>query len=56
MVGFLLALGPFDHVVVSALHLLYVWLSDVVHYADVDRNIALSTLRNLAGGIVLMTL
>jgi formate/nitrite transporter FocA (FNT family) len=57
MVGFFLAIGPFDHVVVSALHLLFgVWLSDVVSYSDIARNIALSTVGNLAGGLVLVTL
>jgi formate/nitrite transporter FocA (FNT family) len=57
MVGFFVAVGPFDHVVVSALHLLYgVWLSDGVTHSDIARNIALSTVGNLAGGLVLVTL
>lgn len=44
MVGFFLASGPFDHVVVSGLHLLFgVWHSDAVHYADLWRNLGLST-------------
>lgn len=56
MVGFFLALGPFDHVVVSALHLLFgVWLSDTVSYGDLWRNIGLSTVGNLAGGLLLIT-
>ncbi len=57
MVGFLVAVGPFDHVVVSAVHLLFgVWLGGPVGYGDVGRNMALSALGNLAGGILLMTL
>lgn len=57
MVGFLLALGPFDHVVVSALHLLFgVWNSSVVGYADLGVNIALATTGNLVGGLLLITL
>lgn len=55
-VGFLLALGPFDHVVVSGLHLLFgVWESSSVAYADVAKNLALSTAGNLGGGLFLMT-
>lgn len=55
--GFFLALGPFDHVVVSALHLLFgVWLGDAVGYGDVGANIALAGAGNLAGGLLLMTL
>lgn len=57
LVGFFLALGPFDHVVVSALHLLFgVWLGGAVDYADVARNGALAVAGNLAGGLLLMTL
>lgn len=56
-VGFLLALGPFDHVVVSALHLLFgVWISDVLTYSHLFANIALATAGNLAGGLLLITL
>jgi formate/nitrite transporter FocA (FNT family) len=55
-VGFLLALGPFDHVVVSGLHLLFgVWESSGVDYADAAKNLALSTAGNLGGGLFLMT-
>ena len=54
--GFLLALGPFDHVVVSGLHLLFgVWESSSVGYDDVAQNLALSTAGNLLGGLFLMT-
>lgn len=57
IVGFFLALGPFDHVVVSALHLLFgIWESDKVHWADLWRNIGLSTGGNVAGGLFLITL
>lgn len=33
-----------------------VWSSDAVSYADVGLNIALSTLGNLVGGLLLITL
>ena len=57
LVGFFLALGPFDHSIVSALHVLFgVWLSDTVHYVDLARNLAWSTLGNLVGGLLLITL
>ena len=57
MAGFLVALGPFDHVVVSALHLLFgVWLGDTVDYGDLFSNIGLSAVGNLVGGLLLMTL
>lgn len=57
MVGFFLALGPFDHVVVSGLQVLFgVWQSDAVGYGDVLLNIALATVGNLLGGLVLITL
>jgi formate/nitrite transporter FocA (FNT family) len=57
MVGFLVAAGPFDHVVVSALHLLFGrWLDASVTYADVATNIGVSTAGNLLGGLLLITL
>lgn len=57
MVGFLLALGPFDHVVVSALHLFFgLWLGGPIGYGDVLQNLGLSTAGNLAGGLLLITL
>jgi formate/nitrite transporter FocA (FNT family) len=58
LVGFFLALGPFDHVIVSALHLLLgVWLDAAgVGYADLGLNILLATAGNLVGGLLLMTL
>lgn len=57
IVGFFLALGPFDHVVVSALHLLFgIWDSSAVHYEDLWHNLGLSTIGNAAGGLFLITL
>ncbi|WP_028814962.1 formate/nitrite transporter family protein [Streptomyces flavidovirens] len=57
VVGFFLALGPFDHVVVSVLHLVFgVWLGDAVTYFDVGSNLLLAGAGNLAGGLLLMTL
>lgn len=57
VVGFFLALGPFDHVVVSGLHLLFgIWLGADVSYADLGRNILLAGTGNLLGGLLLMTL
>lgn len=56
-VGFFLALGPFDHVVVSALHLLFgVWLGAPVGYGDVGLNMVRAGAGNLVGGLLLMTL
>lgn len=55
--GVFLALGPFDHVVVSALQVLFgVWLSDAVTYAELATNIVLSTAGNMIGGLLLITL
>lgn len=57
MAGFFVALGPFDHVVVSALHLLLGnWLGSSVTYADIGTNIGISTVGNLIGGLLLITL
>ena len=57
LVGVFLALGPFDHVVVSALHVLFgVWLSETVTYGELLTNIALATAGNLVGGLLLITL
>ena len=57
MVGVFLALGPFDHVIVSALHVLFgVWLSDSVPYGELFANIGLATAGNLVGGLLLITL
>lgn len=57
LVGVFLALGAFDHVVVSALHLLAgLWLGADVTYLEVARNVVLATAGNLVGGLLLMTL
>lgn len=57
MVGFLVALGPFDHVVVSVLHVLFgIWFSGAVGYVDLLRNMGLATVGNLVGGLLLITL
>jgi formate/nitrite transporter FocA (FNT family) len=57
LAGFFLAIGPFDHVVVSALHLLFgIWLSDAVGYGDLAANVGLATVGNIAGGLLLITL
>ena len=57
MAGFLVALGPFDHVVVNALHLMLgMWLGGVVTLSELARNVGLTTVGNLVGGLLLMTL
>lgn len=57
MVGFFIAVGPFDHVVVSALHLLLgVWSGAAVGYLDIIENLGISTVGNLLGGLLLITL
>lgn len=56
LVGFLLGLGPFDHVVVSVLHLLLgIWLSGSVLWSDLVVNLGLATVGNLVGGLFLVT-
>ncbi len=57
LVGILLALGPFDHVVVSVLHLLLgLWFGGNLGLGDVGLNLAVAGSGNLIGGILLMTL
>jgi formate/nitrite transporter FocA (FNT family) len=57
MVGFLLALGPFDHVVVTALHVFFgVLFGAAVGYDDLLVTVAVSTAGNLVGGLGLVTL
>jgi formate/nitrite transporter FocA (FNT family) len=56
LVGFLLALGPFDHVVVTGLHL----LSGIGHGAPIGLGrwlaiVAIATVGNLVGGLGLVT-
>ena len=56
LAGFFLALGPFDHVVVSATHLvLGVWFDGAVGYGDVLRNLGVSASGNLVGGLLFVT-
>lgn len=56
LAGFVLALGPFDHVVVSGLHLLFgIWLGAPIGYDDLAVNVGLATIGNLAGGLFLIT-
>jgi hypothetical protein len=51
MAGFLVALGPFDHVVVSGLHVLFgIFLGHGVTWADLGENAAIATAGNLIGG------
>ena len=57
MAGFLVAVGPFDHVVVNALHLMFgMWLGEGIALGELAANIGLTTIGNLLGGVVLMTL
>ncbi|MDX2375512.1 formate/nitrite transporter family protein [Microbacterium sp. LRZ72] len=57
IVGVFLALGPFDHVVVSALHLqIGLWFGGDVDYGDIVSNIAIAGSGNVLGGVLLMTL
>lgn len=54
--GVLLALGPFEHVVVSMLHLAFGYLFDAsVSVADIARVSAISVIGNLLGGVGLVT-
>lgn len=56
MVGFFLALGPFDHAVVSGLHLLFgIWNGAAVDHSDLLANLGLATVGNLVGGLLLVT-
>ncbi len=56
MVGFFVAIGPFDHVVVSALHLLFGMRYADIGYGALAANVGLSTAGNVLGGIVFVTL
>ena len=57
MAGFLVALGPFDHVVVSVLQLLFGALAgSTVSRGDIGTNVGLSAIGNLVGGLLLITL
>jgi formate/nitrite transporter FocA (FNT family) len=57
LVGSLLALGPFDHVIVSGLHLIFgLFLGGEVGLSALARVLAIVTAGNLVGGIGLVTL
>jgi formate/nitrite transporter FocA (FNT family) len=57
IVGFLLALGPFDHVVVTTLHVLLGLLFDAaVSYGALAEVVVISTAGNLVGGLGLVVL
>lgn len=57
MVGFLLTLGPFDHVIVSSLHVLFgIFLDAQVALGDFLRCLIIVTAGNLVGGLGLITL
>jgi formate/nitrite transporter FocA (FNT family) len=57
IVGFLLALGPFDHVVVTVLHLFFgILFGADVGFGTLGTMLAVVTAGNLVGGIGLVTL
>lgn len=57
LVGFLLALGPFNHVIVTLLHVLLGMLAGApIDAAAFAKIVAISTAGNLAGGVGLVTL
>ncbi|WP_409025364.1 formate/nitrite transporter family protein [Halalkalicoccus salilacus] len=57
IVGFLLALGPFDHVIVTALHVfLGILFGAAVGYGALAQIIVIVTAGNLVGGLGLVTL
>lgn len=57
MVGFFVALGPFDHVVVSVLHLLFgLFLGAAIGVLDIGVNILIAGAGNVVGGLLLITL
>ncbi|WP_207591669.1 formate/nitrite transporter family protein [Halomontanus rarus] len=57
LVGFLLALGPFDHVVVTALHVFFgILFGAEVGYGGLAQTIVIATAGNFVGGIGLVTL
>ena len=57
VVGFLLALGPFDHVIVTALHVFFgILFGAAVGYGALAETIAVATAGNLVGGLGLVTL
>ncbi|WP_254763967.1 formate/nitrite transporter family protein [Natrinema marinum] len=56
IVGFLLALGPFDHVIVTAIHVFFGMLFDPrITYGTLFETIVIATAGNLVGGLGLVT-
>lgn len=56
IVGFLLALGPFDHVIVTAIHVFFGLLFDAqIGYGALAETIVVATAGNFVGGIGLVT-
>ncbi|WP_226006450.1 formate/nitrite transporter family protein [Natrinema salinisoli] len=56
VVGFLLALGPFDHVIVTAIHVFFGLLFGAgVSYGSLVETVVIATAGNLVGGIGLVT-
>lgn len=57
IVGFLLALGPFDHVIVTALHVVFgILFGAGVEYRTLAEVLVVTTAGNLVGGLGLVTL
>jgi formate/nitrite transporter FocA (FNT family) len=57
VVGFLLALGPFDHVVVTALHVVFgILFGATITIGALAETVAVATAGNLVGGLGLVTL
>ena len=57
MVGFLLALGPFDHVIVTSLHVLFgIFFGAAVDLQHFFWSLFIVTVGNLVGGLGLVTL
>jgi formate/nitrite transporter FocA (FNT family) len=57
VVGFLLALGPFDHVVVTALHVVFgILFGAPITIGALAETVAVATAGNLVGGLGLVTL
>ncbi|QRV14734.1 formate/nitrite transporter family protein [Haloterrigena salifodinae] len=56
IVGFLLALGPFDHVIVTAIHVFFGLLLDApIEYGSLAETIVITVSGNFIGGIGLVT-
>lgn len=57
MIGFLLAIGPFDYVVVSAARLLFTyWVEGDVQYGALSGHLVLSFIGNTAGAVLFFTM